>query len=51
MSGTYIYCQNVDCRAYLGSLGSDNCHLCGWSNPEAAPDDETAQRAAQKDQA
>lgn len=45
MSGMYLYCQNPVCRAYLGSLGGDECHLCGWSNPDAVPDDEAAQRA------
>jgi hypothetical protein len=28
MSGRYLYCQN--CNVYLGSLGADECHLCGW---------------------
>jgi tRNA(Ile2) C34 agmatinyltransferase TiaS len=28
MSGRYLYCP--DCGEYLGSLGSDDCHLCGW---------------------
>jgi hypothetical protein len=30
MSGTYLYCQNPACGEYLGSLGGDSCHLCGW---------------------
>lgn len=32
MSGTYLYCQNPDCGVYLGSLGGDDCHICGWKN-------------------
>lgn len=26
----YLYCQNPTCGSYLGSLGSNDCHLCGW---------------------
>jgi len=29
--GSYLYCQNTECGAYLGSLGGEACHLCGWS--------------------
>lgn len=28
MSGRYLYCGN--CGEYLGSLGGDDCRLCGW---------------------
>ena len=35
MSGTYLYCQNTSCREYLGSLGGDSCHHCGWVSGEA----------------
>lgn len=28
MSGRYLYC--VKCGEYLGSLGGDECRLCGW---------------------
>ena len=30
MSGRYLYCQNPECGEYLGSLGADECYLCGW---------------------
>lgn len=30
MSGRYLYCQNHECGVYLGSLGGDDCHICGW---------------------
>lgn len=33
MSGRYLYCQN--CGEYLGSLGGDDCRLCGWRAGEA----------------
>lgn len=40
MSGRYLYCQNRDCWVYLGSLGGDDCHICGWRSgtSEDAPD-------------
>ena len=38
MSGMYLYCQNTDCGAYLGSLGGDDCQHCGWTNPEPQAD-------------
>lgn len=38
MSGMYLYCQNTDCGTYLGSLGGNECNVCGWTNPEPAPD-------------
>lgn len=49
MSGMYLYCQNTDCGTYLGSLGGDECNVCGWTNPEPAPDAdaEQTQRASQ----
>lgn len=34
----YLYCQNRSCGEYLGSLGSDRCHICGWC-AGATPDD------------
>lgn len=50
MSGMYLYCQNTDCGTYLGSLGGDECNVCGWTNPEPAPNAEQTQRAAQASQ-
>lgn len=44
MSGRYLYCQNHECGAYLGSLGGDDCHICGWRSgtseycPESEPE-------------
>lgn len=29
-----LYCGRPECREYLGSLGSDHCSLCGWSEPD-----------------
>lgn len=26
----YLYCPNIGCEAYLGSLGRNSCNLCGW---------------------
>ncbi|GEM_PF-2704171 len=44
--GTYLYCQNTSCNVYLGSLGGDSCHHCGWASgeepecmPASEPDD------------
>ena len=44
MSGMYLYCQNTDCGAYLGSLGGDACQHCGWTNPEPQADTRDAER-------
>lgn len=30
----YLYCQNPECRTYLGSLGGDHCKICGWVDEE-----------------
>ena len=43
MSGMYLYCQNTDCGAYLGSLGGDACQHCGWTNPEPQADTRDAE--------
>ncbi len=34
MSGRYLYCQNPECGEYLGSLGGNECHICGWKVEE-----------------
>ncbi len=33
---SYLYCQNTDCGAYLGSLGGSSCNLCGWQSGRAS---------------
>jgi len=39
-----LYCGRPECGVYLGSLGSDHCDMCGWSEPDnwqdEADDDE-----------
>lgn len=40
MSGRYLYCQNTSCGVYLGSLGSDDCHICGWCAGKYMTDEE-----------
>lgn len=30
---SYLYCQNPSCGVYLGSLGADQCGICGWACP------------------
>lgn len=40
MSGRYLYCQNTSCGVYLGSLGGDDCWICGWSAGRYIDEDE-----------
>lgn len=40
MSGRYLYCQNTSCGAYLGSLGEDECNICGWRAGRYMDEDE-----------
>lgn len=40
MSGRYLYCQNTSCGVYLGSLGGDDCWICGWRAGRYMDDDE-----------
>lgn len=37
--GRHLYCQNTECGVYLGSLGGDSCHLCGWRAGETESDE------------
>ena len=40
MSGRYLYCQNTSCGVYLGSLGGNDCWICGWSAGRYMDEDE-----------
>ena len=40
MSGRYLYCQNTSCGVYLGSLGGNDCWICGWSAGRYMGEDE-----------
>lgn len=48
MSGLYLYCQNPDCGEYLGSLGGNDCYLCGWCS--GRKDDEQPDEPAESEQ-
>ena len=40
MSGRYLYCQNTSCGVYLGSLGGNDCRICGWSAGRSMDEDQ-----------
>lgn len=43
MSGRFLYCQNMSCGAYLGSLGGNSCPYCDWCAGRAEDEDEDEQ--------
>lgn len=47
MSGYYLYCQSPECGVYLGSLGANGCHLCGWVSGREEEDEDKGEPHAE----